>query len=182
MPGSPGTMVSRSSAARSDDPAHLNVVTPLAPNPDTISCRMIRPTLAILLGSLLGCVSTPERVPACSQYALAMMGLQGEIISGTLLVSSGGGPPGSGELRLLLDASNTNDLAALLRRKLTAGRAPVTVAQKGSAWVVRLLPEVEDDVLFLAGSLDGEGITGSITHATEAGPKRVGWFLAVCQR
>lgn len=142
---------------------------------------IIRPVLAALCGGLLGCASASESSPACAQYSLAMMGREGEVLSGMLLVSSRG-TEGPGEIQLLPDGSKTGKLASLLRRKLTAGQGAITLYRKERGWVVRLLPDVIDDEVLLDGRWDGEGVTGSITHATEAGPERAGWFVAVCRR
>jgi hypothetical protein len=142
---------------------------------------LVQPVLAAICGGLLGCAYTPESSPTCAQYSLVMMGLEGEILSGKLLISSGG-EKAPGEIHLLLDASKTGKLGTLLRGKLVAGQGAITVYRKETVWVVSLLPEVEDNEVILEGRSDGEGVTGSITHATEAGLERAGWFVAVRRR
>jgi hypothetical protein len=108
-----------------------------------------------------------------------MMGRGGETITGTLLLFPEQ-REGAGEIRLVLDPAKAGKLSSLLRRKLASGQGAITLYRKERAWVVRLLPEVVDDEVALDGRSDGEGVTGSVTHATEAGIERMGWFAAVC--
>lgn len=98
-----------------------------------------------------------------------------------VLISSRGSEE-PGEIQLSLDASRTGKLSSLLRRKLASGKGAITINRKERVWFVHLLPHVEDDGVDLDGRSDGEGVTGAVTHATERGIERVGWFVAVCRR
>jgi hypothetical protein len=141
----------------------------------------IRPVLVAIYGRLLGYVSAPENSQPCAKYSVTIMGREGEVISGVLMVASGRSD-GPGEIKLLVDASTSGKLSSLLRRKLASGQSAITIHRKECVWFVNLLPETVDDEVFLDGRSDGDGVTGSVNHATEAGIERIGWFVAVCRR
>lgn len=123
-------------------------------------------------GMLQGCTTTREAPMLKEAYRLDVRNEKGRVASGDLRIDGD-----DGSARLEIDGT-TNDLGMLLGRKMPAGQGRFQVRIRGDEAIIRLLPEVVDDELVFVGRLEGLRLVGSVIHATDAGGRVVGRFLA----
>jgi hypothetical protein len=68
------------------------------------------------------------------------------------------------------------ELEGILKRKFPSGSCRVDIRYKGDEIILRALPRVEDNDLFLKGQVSGNRVDGTIEFASDESVKTVGRF------
>ena len=145
-------------------------------------------TPLVLFLSVQGCSSVQTVGPSdfCAKYDINVFE-QGEKISTCRLVLEEQGDT-MWELRLVSHAHRESELNALLLALLHEDSRIVSILFKGSTVDVTIdagdwnfnIQRARPNKMRLSGRIDGHAFVGSVFHETEAGPERVGLFVAAC--
>jgi hypothetical protein len=74
------------------------------------------------------------------------------------------------------------ELERILARKFPAGTCRVEIRYNGDEVVIRPVPDIVDDAVYLTGHVSGNRVDGFIVFATEAGKRNLARFGAFLDR